>query len=47
MGREFTVDEIVEAIKRVQASKQLATARNVKTELQLLDRDNIDKASLG
>ena len=47
MGREFTVDEIVEAIKRVQASKQLATARNVATELQLLDRGNVDKASLG
>ena len=47
MGREFTVDEIVEAIKRVKASKQLATARNVATELQLLDRGNVDGASLG
>ena len=40
MGGDFTVDEIVEAIKRVQAKKQLATARNVATELQLLNRGN-------
>jgi len=29
------------------AGKQLATARNVATEMQLLDRGTLDKASLG
>ena len=47
MGGDFTVDEIVEAIKRVAAGKQLATSRNVATELQRLDRGDVDKASFG
>ena len=47
MGGDFTVDEIVEAIKRVGAGKELATSRNVATELQKIDRSDADKASLG
>ena len=47
MGGDFTVDEIVDAIKRVGASKQLATSRNVATELQRPDRSDVDKTSLG
>ena len=47
MDGDFTVDEIIEAIKRVGAGKQLATSRNVATELQRLDQSNVDKASLG
>jgi len=38
MDGDFTVDEIVAAIKRVGAGKQLATSRNVATELHRLDR---------
>jgi len=34
MDGDFTVDEIVAAIKRVGAGKQLATSRNVATELR-------------
>lgn len=47
MDGDFTVDEIVAAIKRVGAGKQLATSRNVATELERLDHTAGDKASVG
>ena len=46
MDGDFTVDEIVAAIKRVGAGKQLATLRNVSTELQRLGHPEGDKASV-
>jgi hypothetical protein len=47
MCGDFTVDEIVEAIKRVWAGKQLARSRNVATDRQRLDRGDGDRVSLG
>jgi hypothetical protein len=47
MDGDFTVDEIVAAIKRLGAGKQLATSRNVATELHRLDHTDADKASGG
>ena len=47
MDGDFTVDEIVAAIKRIGASKQLATSRNVATELHRLDHTDGDKTLAG